>query len=65
MFYNGGQNMQSSNKQTQLHIHIYVDQEIAEETVKLKNKRKLNKLIQELLKKHFQSCEKQGELFND
>lgn len=51
------------NKQTQIQIHMYVDHEIAERTVYLKNKRKLNRLIQILLKEHFEKEKEQGELF--
>lgn len=53
------------NKQTQIQIHMYVDPEIAERTVYLKNKRKLNRLIQILLKEHFEKEKGQGDLFND
>ena len=52
-------------KPTQIQIHMYVDPEIAERTMILKHKRKLNRLIQELLKEHFEKEKEQGDLFND
>lgn len=51
------------NKPTQIQIHMYVDPEIAERTMILKHKRKLNRLIQELLREHFEKEKGQGELF--
>jgi len=43
---------------------MYVDPEIAERTMILKHKRKLNRLLQELLKEHFEKEKGQGDLFN-
>lgn len=53
------------SKPTQIQIHMYVDPEIAERTMILKHKRKLNRLLQELLKEHFEKEKGQGDLFND
>lgn len=50
---------------TQLHIYIdnRIHPELAEKTMYLKNKRKLNKIIVELLNDYFEKEKKQLDLF--
>lgn len=54
-------------KQETTQIHIYIDNcrypEVAEKTALLKNKRKLNKVVVELLKNYFDNEKEQFELF--
>lgn len=48
-------------------LHIYIDNkmhpELAEKTMYLKNKRKLNKVIVELLREYFEKEDRQLDLF--
>lgn len=50
---------------TQLHIYIdnRIHPELAEKTMYLKNRRKLNKVIVELLRDYFENEKKQLDLF--
>lgn len=50
-------------------LHIYIDNrlypDIAEKTVYLKNRRKLNKIVVELLREYFEKEKRQLELFEE